>query len=555
MKKKVKTRSGTFLVFLFFFLAIAAISSVEAYIFYGKFTSIDILDNLHNRINHISRTVAKLGNTFDIVIIGGGLEQTTVNIFHSDIERIDKDINETVSKYSTTRFFSGKDMLNEDLKKIPVEWRKIYNDIKKLSADIHPDKLLLVHNDIDIDVIVLDERLDRISAGINTALQKVLRDTKLFLLVTLAAFVLMLISASIFLFSRFISPLKTFENDALQILSTKGKASFAENMDGVVGRLAHVFNTILQVNARRTIELEETLSHITSELKDKESAIENLGAFFTAAGSSFESSALYKGALSRVPGLTGAAAVLLYIKEDGELVLKAFVTGSESITGDAPPLLSTTAALIGEGELVEAPSALRSMGASWLRSFSIGSADEGYYGRVILLFNEKPPLKESAYVRSLTSAIGTFVVFIERLKEERESGKDCRTLINQLPFGVAVFGKDGRCKLVNLLLKRFLGAAPDFDFTRDYTFTDDNVFITQGLVTTIKKSYDGFITEFIINYDPYLVKRFGFMGESRDLKINVIPIYDPDGTISKIALLYKDITNNDVSTPPEVKKS
>ncbi len=551
MEKNSKTRSGTLLVFFFFFLAIAAISSIEAVLFYGKFKSIDTYEAMHNAENHISRVVARLGNTFDLVVIGGRLEQTTVNILHNDVDRINGEIDEMVATYGTASLASSNKVLADDLKGVPNEWRKIYDDIKTLSINMNHDKLLLIHNDIDIDVIVLDERLDRISAGINTALQKVLRETKVLLLVTLAGFVLMLITASIFLYSRFISPLRSLEFTAREIASGREKKLFVESMGGAAGRLARVLNTINEEHGERLMGLKEVIADHKSTINEKERAIKALGDFFITSGSSFNSKTLSEGALLQVPELTGAGRAFVYLFERGVLLLKAAVPAGGTLSKDLS-ILPEEARGSGSGELIDLsseagavyPPAMR-RGGKWLKSFALAPGEDGDYGRLLLLFRSKPPEDSCEFTTALAAALGTSVAFIKRLQEEHDAGKDSYRLINQLPYGVAVFEKGGTCILVNLLLKRFLGSAPDFDFSRSYTFVDDDVFKAQGLVTTINKSYDGFITEFIINYDPYLVKRYGFMCETRDLKIKSFPLYEPDGTIFKIALLLEDITLSD----------
>jgi PAS domain-containing protein len=180
-----------------------------------------------------------------------------------------------------------------------------------------------------------------------------------------------------------------------------------------------------------------------------------------------------------------------------------------------------------------------------MKSFAISPDSEGDYGRLILLFFSSPDKGKDSFTRSLVSAMGTSIVFVERLWEEHRGKEDYITLINQFPLGIAVFNKDAQCISANLILHRFLGAAPGFDFIRDYRFTEDDVLNAQGLVTTIKKAFDGFITEFIINYDPNSVKRFGFMGKPRDLRVKSVPLYGPGGRITNIALIYEDITVTD----------
>ncbi|MFQ5354695.1 MAG: hypothetical protein ACE5DR_07075, partial [Thermodesulfobacteriota bacterium] len=371
------------------------------------------------------------------------------------------------------------------------------------------------------------------------------------------------IAASIFLYSRFISPLKILESDALDMASGGDvNRGFEESMDGVVGSLASQLNTILESKEQLARSLEADISRLKTSVENKDKAIRFFEEFCKSSGRAYESEALLGGAISDVPELTGASRALIYIFENNELTLKCSAPDDEALSAGAS-ILPAELRGDGNGELLDIsgpvgedyPEAIRRHDVKWLRSFAIGSEDNDGYGRLILLYESRPDRDEVEFISAFASAIGTSISFVQRLKEEHDNWKNCFMLLNQLPFAVAVFEKGGACILVNLLLKKFLGSAPGFDFLKDYTFMEDDVLYTQGLVTTIKKSYDGFITEFIINYDPYLVKRYGFMGESRDLRVKSIPLYDPDGTISKIALLFEDIGEHDEPRPPEDKTS
>jgi len=548
MKKNPKVRFGIALVVLFFLLAIMVISALESVLFYEKFTTVETLEVLHNRMNHISRVVARLGNTLDIVVVGQRFEQITINILRNDVDRIDGEINKMLKKYTGNRVIVANKILSDELKGLPKEWREVYKDMKKFRANMSSDEVMLIHNDIDVDVLLLDEKLDKISAGITSGLKEVFTEIKILLLVSLTAFVSMLTVAAIFLYLRFISPMKKLELAAIAMASGRGENRFNNKMGGVFGRVAKELNTILEEADQRERVLEDEIEGLKGTIMGKERAIGALGAFFMESGRSFDSTILLNEALQKILSMTGADGVLVYIFEDNQLQLKASVWGGGK-NCVPPPVIPADSIDDGTGVPVKingaGAQALRAKGSKWMRSFAISPGETGDYGRLIMLFSDPPDEDKDGFIRALASAMGTSIAFIERLREEHDSREDCFTLINQLPLGIAVFEKDGSCVLANLIIKRFLGAAQDFDFVRDYRFTEDDVLTAQELVTTISKAYVGFVTEFIINYDPNLVRRYGVKGAVRDLRVNSVPLYEPGGKIAKIALIYEDITVTD----------
>ncbi len=552
MEKHPKARAGIAIVVLFFLLTIMVISALESIFFYEKFTSIETLEALHNKMNHISRVVARLGNTLDIVVVGQRFEQVTINILLGDVDRIDAEINKMLKRYTKDSFILSDPTLAEGLKDVPEGWHKIAKDMRRFRADMSRDEVMLIHNDIDVDVLVLDEKLDRISKSITLALKKVFSEIKILLAVSLAAFITMLTVAAIFLYLRFISPMKRLEGAAMAMALGKGGPRFNRKMPGVFGRVANELNTILDGEQQRARALEENIAALQGTVMDKERAIGLLGDFFMESGRSFDIDILFNKVLHKVADLTGACGVFVYMPEGEGLRLKASAW-EEEMGIVLPNLLAAESIDDGSGVLVDtslpgAPAfamGLSSSGAKWLRSFALSPGDKGDYGRLLLLFQHCPDEDKDGLIRGIASAMGTSIAFVERLREEHDSRENCMRFFNQFPMGLAVFEKDGECVFANFVLKKFLGVGQDFDFVRDYRFINDDVLCAQGIVTTISKAFDGFQTEFIIHYDPKLVKHYGFRGEVRELRVKSFPLYGPGGKIRQIALIYEDITVTD----------
>ncbi|MBI5643988.1 MAG: hypothetical protein HY954_11005, partial [Deltaproteobacteria bacterium] len=88
-----------------------------------------------------------------------------------------------------------------------------------------------------------------------------------------------------------------------------------------------------------------------------------------------------------------------------------------------------------------------------------------------------------------------------------------------------------------------LGAEQRLSAPGDYCIFEDDIFYSQGMLTSIRKSYEGYATEFIINYNPSLLTRYNFSGVQRRLRIKSFPLYDAGGEISNIVLMYEDISD------------
>ncbi len=550
MKNQPSAKSGIALVFLSFVLAIMAISAIESVLFYQKFRHVDTLEALHNSINRTSAVVARLGNTLDIVVVGQRFEQTTINILRNDVNRINKDITKLLERYRKDKFITSNKILADELKGVPGEWQKIYQDIMKFRANMSRDEVMLIHNDVDVDILVLDEKFDRVSTGINSLLKRVFSEIKMLLMTTLGAFILMLTVAAVFIYQRFISPMYKLEVNALALSSGSGRKRFMTTLSGIAGSVARELNTILEESDRHAAELGEKIAGLDKRLMEKELAIKTLSEFFQASGRTFNMGVLMNESLKKLPPMTGALGALVYLRNDDEVRLVASAWGQDGARDGLFEMLTVDSLGMADGRMIETNSVgapeyaaiFREKGINFVQSFAISPDDNHDYGRLMLLFSEPPGEYRGGFTRALVSAMGTSIAFSTRLAEEHESREKSLALINQLPMGLAVFDREGRCITANLILKKFLGAGPDFEFLQNYTYREDDILEAQGLVTTINKAYDGFVTEFIINYDPYLVKRYGFMGQTRDLRVKSVPLFEPDGTINKISLIYEDIT-------------
>ena len=169
------------------------------------------------------------------------------------------------------------------------------------------------------------------------------------------------------------------------------------------------------------------------------------------------------------------------------------------------------------------------------------------YGYIFAAYTDAESIHadEFPFFEAVSSIFGTYIGYITRFRSEYDVNSFLEMLINQLPVGVAVFDRSGTCRMINSTHKRFLGVETSDSIIGHFRVFEDDVLVDQGMITSIKKSYEGYSTEFIIQYDPSNIKKFAFKGIAKKLRIKAIPLYDSGGEISNIALLYDDISESE----------
>ena len=103
--------------------------------------------------------------------------------------------------------------------------------------------------------------------------------------------------------------------------------------------------------------------------------------------------------------------------------------------------------------------------------------------------------------------------------------------------------------MLNGALKRMLGVMREDDFVGKYKLFEDNILDSSGAAAIICESFEGYVNETVVEYDPSILTWYDFDGSSLRLKIKSFPIYDAGGEISGIALFYEDLAVLSDNTP------
>ncbi|MBI2400587.1 MAG: hypothetical protein HYV23_05985, partial [Deltaproteobacteria bacterium] len=241
----------------------------------------------------------------------------------------------------------------------------------------------------------------------------------------------------------------------------------------------------------------------------------------------------------------------VYVLEGGLLKLKASTGLDERFAREAGTLggfpggrCVKGSAVLDNISMLEAPlkGALMSAGAQLCVSAPLVYNNEAS-GLLLVMYRdpEKFNSEQLGFFEAVAASIAVASGHSGLFQREHSTRKFFERLLAQLPVGLAVFASDGRCSLMSVQARRMLGADPGMEAS-GYSVFEDELLASQGILTTIRKSYEGYSTEFIINYSPMSSRALGIAMAPVKLRIRSFPLYDAGGEISNVALLYEDLT-------------
>ena len=109
-----------------------------------------------------------------------------------------------------------------------------------------------------------------------------------------------------------------------------------------------------------------------------------------------------------------------------------------------------------------------------------------------------------------------------------------RAILEQSPFSIQIFARDGRTLRVNKAWERLWGIR--FEEIRDYNILEDKQLIEKGVMPYIRRAFEGEAAE--IPPIPYVSPQCG----TRWTKAVIYPIKDESGEVREVILIHEDIT-------------
>lgn len=558
MKNFLKAFS-IYLKFIVLFVVIVIVAGLDYYAFYERTRKIEVLEALNNRLDTVRVSIIKLEYTLDMFIVARRFEETTVGLIKRDITRLDTDLGEIITNPKYFRVINENIMFSDGLVSIAEDWLMVKHEIGSLHEASTQAEVMLIHNAVDLKTILIQEVADRLLSIIRETKKEVLHDTRTGALWTVGAFISALLVGFFFLYKRIISQAREISVTAMQIKTTGGGARFAIGR-GTIGSLAEDLNSMLDELKKDGEARLGEFEALEQVCREKSCQIAALMAFNTIAATSLSQEKVLEAGVEEVVRCSCIGGAMVYLNDEHGLRLRASSGMNRTFSSDGAIIPQFIKSIQTDAEtttvlydtLDEFPNErfgalVKSNGYASLCSVPIHS-DGRLYGYLYVVNTSVDPLNKEhlPFIEAIASSFGTYIGYIAHFRKEYDSKNFLEMLINQLPVGVAVYDKSGTCRMINSKQKKFLGVG-NYDLVGSFRVFEDDVLVEQGMVTSIRKSYEGFVTEFIINYDPKAIKRFHFNGSPSKLRIKSIPLYDSGGEISNIALLYEEVTEDEES--------
>ncbi len=552
---------------LLILLSVIFVAAVALYqIFLHKSKEIELYDELNLRLGTMRVSITKLEYMLDMFIVAGRFEPGTVNMIKDEVDKLDLNIGEVVSNPKFVKLLRDDGLLSENVTSIADDWRVIKAEVTRLNTSISRDEIMLVHNAVDMNTVLITEKAERLLNGASDARKRVFHEAKDVFFESIVAFVVFSLICALLIYQRFIAAIGRASVVAGKIASGDAGLAFEETR-GSVGRLGAGLNSMLRAADEAADKRELDFSGQASVLAVMAGQLESLNAVITRAGMAITRQEFFGAAVKEALSAGGADACAVYLiegKSPPSATVATFRLKYSEGLGDTPTngleslnaLCVKTAGEMPLARLFEevgeypdhvAASALKARGVRSLIAAPIVYGNE-VMGLLLAAYKDNPdfaggrasPASAMLFIESLAAAIGASTGHVTLFQNEFASRRFLERVINQMPFGVAVFDVAGACRLINPQLKKMLGADPKYDFSGRYSIFEDDVLLANGMMPYVKKTYEGFVSEFAVNYEPAAMLKHGFIGLPRGLKIKTFPLYDSGGEISNIMLIYEE---------------
>lgn len=534
--------------------------------FVSKSRKVEVYDDLSQRLSHLRVSIDKIEYLLDMFVVSSNFEGTTVEIIKNDLERLDRIFQDVVNSQDYNNLLKGDPALAGNLSSILNDWVVIKSEIDKLDSSMSRQEILLLHNSVDMNTIMFTERADTVITALAENRRGIFSEARTLAAKSLAGFVLILIASAITIQRGIFVPIRETAATAALVSSGNMKARFKSITGTILAGLSSELNRALDYFNLALALKEKEAQDLASAVLIKNGQLNAVNSVLVSAGKTLSQSELLDAAVKESVSAVGADGAAIYMIEGQALKLKAsaglderFIeNGSEMPveTMKGADISSSTAVFKRTYDFPDASFSDLAVKSGFRSMVTVPLVFDSHAEGFIFLFM-KDSLDDSAasepFYNSIASAVSVILGHIRLFQSEYGEKRFLERFINQLPFGLSVLDRNGTCIIMNTALKRLLGADQRFAITGEYNVYEDDVLKAQGMTEPIRKSYEGYATEFIINYNPSGLVRYSFFkGQSRRLKVKSFPLFDEEGEISNIYLLFIDLSDPDSIRAGEV---
>lgn len=543
-------RLSTFQKFFITLSVIFIIAIIDYQSFLGKSRKVELYDEIHSRISSARVSTTKLEYLLDMFVVARRFEGDTISIIKEDVASLDETINELEENPEYRKVWKKDAILSEGVQSIADDWVTIKSEIKRLNDAMSQDEVMLIHNAVDMNTVLLTEKAERLLNAIGDRRRAVFNESKALALRSIIGFVLLMLVVSLVYYKRVISPVSRASLVARRLLAGDRGARFQEGSGAFsafgaeLNRMADAMDRSVQLKALECAELHGALS-------EKSAQIGAIGEIMELAGRSLAQQEVFFFAVQRSLSATSAYAGAVYMFEGGVLRLKASVGFDERFLTDAgtleafPERASSGPVVFDSIAKAGYPlgGALISAGAA--AAVSVPLVYNGRAaGMLLVAYRDQSKFRHEhlKFFEAVSSSIAVASGHSGLFQHEHADRKFLERILTQLPVGLAVFGTDGSCSLMSTQARRMLGAEPEMEPTA-YNVFEDSVLKGQGIMTTVRKSFEGYATEFVINYSPMSSRAIGITMAPVRLRIRSFPLYGAGGEVSNIAMMYEELAD------------
>lgn len=533
------------------FLILISLSAVyEYFVLSDKLNKILVYDELNYRLSSIKTRVIQLEYLLDMYIVASRFENTTVELIKDEVSGLDADINEKLFNPSFRKLLADDAILYDGTSAIADDWRVITGEINRLNSASSKDEVILIHNAVDMNTVLVNDRADKLLKAAFDNRKAVFSEIGRHVFLSLAGFMAFVFFMAALYLSRVHRRAALFVQTAGRVAHGATFERFPES-GGIAGTIGFALNNMLDSFDGMLAEKDRRCSEKGVELEGMVRRMKAVSAFLSFAGSSLSQVELFTMLLRQLVYSRSIDAAAVYLIEGSELRLKSSVGFPEEYAREASAIWKGADAgedwRPGESRFFERIADYpdlayaRMLSRAGFNALFIApmSYDKGVTGLLYLAFKERAAVSDETkmFFETIAGAAAVAVGHIALFQREFTQKRFYERILNQLPYGAAVFDKDGYCIFFNDRIKKLIGADAGLSFAGIYRLFDDDALAASGALDKLKKAYDGASCETVVNYDPALLVRYGFKGRPRLLRFNGLPLFDPSGVIREILVV------------------
>ncbi len=527
---------------------IFVVAIIDYQTFLGKSRKVELYDDINSRVTSARVSITKLEYLIDMFTVARRFESGTIELIKGDVAELNANITTLAEDPRYTEIWKKDAILAEGMKTMHDDWVIIKAEIKRLNDAMTQDEVMLIHNAVDMNTVLATEKAERLLSAISDRRQAVFAESKSLALRSIISFVLLMLVGSLIYYKKVVSPVAMASQVVRRVLEGDSGARFKEG-SGAIGMFGSELNRMTESMDRSLREKALECDSLKALLLERSLQVGAVCSIMSFAGRSLSQNEVFGYALREAVAAASADSGVVYALEGGALRLKATAGLDDVFQKDAATVPAFPGA--GEGaEVIEDISglgqplrgALLAAGASLAATVPLVYNNETA-GLLLVMYRDAGRFKNEqlGFLEAVATSVAVASGHSGLFQKEHSARKFFERLLSQLPVGLAVFGPDGRCSLMSGQARRMLGADPSME-PSGYCVFEDGMLASQGILTTIRKSYEGYTTEFIINYSPMSTRALGLTMAPVKLRIRSFPLYDAGGEITNIALMYEDLS-------------